>query len=250
MPSQTENTFSCNVDTVFYHSKEQAKKYIGAIVNRLKSEKQLTIATARLLAEAITKGLCFTPAALNGTKEENFISQQSVVVDIDNEFKDIPIMTVDEAIRTLESNAINFAFIYHSFSHTPTLPKFRIVCVLSEPITDPEEAKRLNQYIISLFPQSDKTCYNLDRFYYPTDKGLASDVYDRTTVIKVPKDWQAKTETKKPTKPPINTNDRKTTIKVAKGNNFDLGNAIRTFDLLSYVEQPQEHKVNETEKTF
>lgn len=55
--SENENTFCLNVDRYFYSSKEQAKKYTGAIVNRMKTKNQQTKATARLLAEAVTSGL-------------------------------------------------------------------------------------------------------------------------------------------------------------------------------------------------
>lgn len=273
MSTKEETLFFCNLDKVSYPNKEQAKRETGTLVNRLKTNGQRDLITAKNLAEEIQKGVSFTTAELSGAKEEHFLSQQLAVVDIDNEvdikkaeklsveyrsrkkeaktlgeaykileahdIEQTPLLTVENAITILTAHHIDYSFIYYSFSHSTTLPKFRIVCVLDEPITDPAEAKRLNQYFISLFPQADKSCYNLDRFYYGTDKGLATEVYDRTSRITIPKNWQSKSEPEKPTAPPISATVKefksKNTVKVE--DEFDLTRAIQEFNLLSYVEQ-------------
>lgn len=278
--SQTSKTlFRCNIDKIFYSSKEQAKKQTGSIVKRMKTRTQVAETTAEVLAKAVTRGLCFTTAELNGRQEKDFISQQLVVADIDNEadikkaigldknLKDkkitlkeayeilekhgiekTPLTTVEEAISILENNGIEFSFIYYSFSHTITHPKFRIVCVLQEKTTDSTEAKRLNQYFISLFPQADKSCHNLERFYYGTDKGLATEVYDRTAKIIVPENFTLK-EQKMTSEEKINTKISKPTSKKEQtlstvANGFDLKQAIRDFNFLEYVEQTT-HTVGE-----
>lgn len=229
------NIFKCNADNVFYKVKPEGNK-IGGIVNRMKCTDGIKEMTAKQLSKLITQGYSFTTAELNGTKEENFVSQWLAIVDIDNEKKDIPIITVEDAIRRLEAHNIDYSFIYYSFSHSTSLPKFRIVCLLSEPITDPGEARRLNQYLISLFPQADQSCFNLDRFYFGTDKGLASEIYDRTTDIIIPDSWQLESEPENPTEPPIGEGAKEFTPKSDTGNDFNLTGAIKTFDLLSYVE--------------
>ena len=226
--------FQCNIDTVGYKTKAQAKKETGGIVNRMKTQSQIKEIDAKKLSRLVTQGYSFTTAALNGTKEENFVSQRLAVIDIDNDRKDMPPTTVIDAAQTLEARGIAYSFFYYSFSHSDECPKFRIVCVLAKPITDPEQAKRLNQYLISLFPQSDQSCFNLDRFYYGTDKGLATKVYDWTTVIEVPQDWQPEQQTPDET---IGLAEKEFKPKLNAGNGFDLTQAIRSFDLLAYIEQ-------------
>ena len=223
--------FSCNVDDKSYKSKATAGKATGGIVNRTKSAERISEVTATSLSELVTAGYSFTTAALNGTKEENFISQQLAVLDIDNKRTDVPIATVKDAISLLESHDIHYSFIYYSFSHSTSSPKFRIVCVLEQPIADPNEARQLNQYMISLFPQADQSCYNLDRFYYGTDKGLATEVYDRAAKITVPADFTPKDEP--PHEPPPKRERQSSPV----AGEFDLTQAIRNFDLLGYVEQ-------------
>jgi|GEM_PF-453143 len=222
------NTFCCNIDNISYKDKVSAKKATGAIVNRTKTKSRILEVNAKKLSDFITQGFSFTTAALTGAKEQDFQSQGLAVVDIDNDRADIDIMTVENAISVLEAHSIYYSFIYYSFSHSTNIPKFRIVCILSEPITDPDEARRLNQYFISLFPQADQSCHNLDRFYYGTDKGLATSIYDRTTEIIIPENIE----------PPerIGANVKEFTPKTKAGNDFDLTDAIKTFDLLSYVE--------------
>ena len=264
-------TFLCNIDTKAYKNKAQAQKETGNIVNRTKCKERIMQMTADTLSKAITQGYSFTTAALNGTAEKNFVSQMLAITDIDNEadiikaenlseefkkrkktektldeaykileargIEKTPIMNVPEAISILEANNITYSFIYYSFSHSTWLPKFRIVCVLDKIITDPDEARRLNQYLISLFPQADQSCFNLDRFYYGTDKGLAGEIYDRSTKIIISDEW-GKSEPEQPSNertgadkeytPPKNEQD--------EGTDFDYKREKDLFDLLSYVQ--------------
>jgi P4 family phage/plasmid primase-like protien len=233
MTQTLTNTFRCNVDNVFYKNKADAKTAVGGIVNRMKATDHIKEITAEKLSQLVTQGYSFTTAELNGRAEENFISQWLAVVDIDNDRKDIPTLSVADALSILETHSINYSFIYYSYSHSTQLNKFRIVCILSEPMTNPKEAKRLNQYLISLFPQADQACINLDRFYYGTDKGLATEVFERTAEIIIPDDWQPEPEHL--TSPPIGATVKEFKPKTA-ANDFNLTLEIKQFDLLSYVE--------------
>jgi hypothetical protein len=275
IPQNTKkvNTFYCNVDKISYKSKAEAKKDTADIVNRTKSENRMMKMNAERLSKAVTQGYSFTTAQLNGTKEENFVSQKLAIVDIDNEadiimasnlnadFKKLskaektldaayailetegiektPLTTVEAAIKTLEEHQIFYAFFYYSFSHSTCCPKFRIVCVLDKEITNPEQAKRLNKYLISLFPQADQSCHNLDRFYYGTDKGLATEVYNRTTNIILPENSeQEQIKTEPESKQSERKGDNKNSFepKNSTENKFNLTHEIQTYDLLSYVE--------------
>ncbi|MCL2410534.1 MAG: phage/plasmid primase, P4 family [Treponema sp.] len=219
----------CNVDEVPYQNKAEADKAIGGIVNRMKCDKRLLSMSAESLSRAVTQGYSFTAAALKGTTAKDFVSQSLAVLDIDNKRDDIPVTTVEAAIQTLEAYGIKYSFMYYSYSHTTSAPKFRIVCVLDEAVTNPDEAIRLNKYLISLFPQADEACHNLDRLYYGTDKGLATEVYDRTTKIILP----AEPEPDPATGPPKEAPARSSVTAGA----FDLTQAIQSFDLAGYIRQ-------------
>ena len=227
---------SCNIDNVFYKTKPTGQD-IGIIVKRLKRKEHIREVTAEELSQLVTIGYSFTTAALNGTKEKNFCSQQLAIVDIDNERKDIPIMTIEDSINILENNKINYSFIYYTFNHSSALPKFRIVCILDEPITDPNEAKRLNQYIIFLFPQADKACHDLNRLYLGSNKEIATEVYDRTTKIIVPENFNPKEEKKVNTKNPKPSPKQETPCSLATSEFDNLEQAIKEFNLLQYIEK-------------
>jgi putative DNA primase/helicase len=221
--------FLCNIDNKSYKAKPTGQE-IGSIVKRMKCRERTSTMTANTLSEIIKSGKSFTTAALNGTTEADFISQQLAVVDIDNDKKDIPIMTVEGAINTLAAHGIPYSFIYYSFSHSTDTPKFRIVIILDKEITDPNEARRLNKYMISLFPQADESCFNLDRFYYGTNKKLPTDVHDRAAKIIIPEPDPVQ---KRPTPEQPKQEPRRPSA----AGEFDLTQAIRDFNLLEYVEQ-------------
>lgn len=263
LSQESENKFYCNIDRKSYKDKETAKRETGTIVKRMKNKDRIKQMTAEQLANAVQAGYSFTTAALNGTTEAHFVSQQLAVVDIDNENKDVPVTTIEDAEKVLAEHGIKYSFMYFSFSHSTITPKFRIVCILKESIADPAEAKRLNQYLISLFPQADKSCFNLDRFYYGTCNGLATEVHDRTTTINVPADFMPlepepqtldvpENESPPPPEPPEQDADHTAPPMGEQGNepkpkskakkegqtgNSALGEAIRSFDLCGYVEQ-------------
>lgn len=236
------NSFWCNIDTVAYKNKKAAKNDTALIVNRTKQKIRIKNLTPFQLSEAVTNGYSFTTAALKGAKESGFVSQQLAVLDIDNSREDIPVTTVEDAVKVLSENNIDYSFMYYSFSHSTAVPKFRIVCVLSEAITEPQRAKELNKYLISLFPQSDPSCHNLDRFYYGTDKGLATEVHNRTATITVPE--AAKSEPTEGNAPPISEPKQGNASEnnnfkegAAHPDKFNLTQAIRDFNLLEYVER-------------
>lgn len=150
----------------------------------------ITEVTPEQLAEAIARGLTFTRGAMTGTTAATWQGQQLIIADIDNDKKDPETgrtmrdengqkicidnpLTPEQAADAMKQYNIAPCIIYYSFSSKPTHPKFRIVLLLSEPITDSEEAADLNARFTNLFAtyRPDSTDTGTDdgaRFFYGT----------------------------------------------------------------------------------
>ena len=212
-----------NLDSKPYSSKADAKREIGIIRNRLKP---YTIDPAAL-PKGICSGYTFTPAVLNGTTAESWESQALWCVDIDND--DGHLLTPSEAMEIMAAAGIYPLFIYYSFSHTPEKPKFRIVVMTTETVTDFDKAQRMREGLLSLFPGSDKACADAARMFLGTNKGMAVDYTGYTVPADAlealyfervePEQVQVSAE---PLRMPYTT---------------DLTDAIERFDLAGYIEQ-------------
>jgi len=89
------------------------------------------------LITAIEKGYSISPALMQGgAKAENWMEQQLFMIDIDNDNKTIPIMTVEQALEICKAKNIIPAFYYYSFSSSEDKPKYRLYFVMNEVITD------------------------------------------------------------------------------------------------------------------
>ena len=163
-----EQKFKLHIDKISYN--EKPNKKAGEIKTRLQKTATVVDVTIQELIEALEEGKTVSPAVMKGTKSEDFIEQQVFMVDIDNKKNAIPILTVEEAISICEKNCLPLAFYYYSFSHTEKLPKYRLVFILDEAITDNIIRLSIMQRLIDLFEQSDTSCRNADRIFFGTDK--------------------------------------------------------------------------------
>ena len=78
-------------------------------LNDISSIKNITI---QELFECISKGNTFCPAVLkNGTRNKNWVQQELVAIDIDNENAEEEILTIDKALTLLKENNIPFKCI-------------------------------------------------------------------------------------------------------------------------------------------
>lgn len=175
--------------------------------------------------ECIGKGYTFTPAVLqNGTKSENFVQQQLFCIDIDNE-EEGEISTPEKNINLLDDIGIKPFSYYHTFNSSEVKPKYRLLFLLEKPTNNQGEAKFIIKTLIDLIPQADKSCKDLSRLFYGTNKEVkVVDPEARITledVIKV-----AKTETEAET-------EVKTDYTVVK----DLKQLIEEYDLEKYMIQ-------------
>lgn len=212
-----------NLDSKPYSSKDDAKREIGIIRNRLKPY----IIDPATLPKGICSGYTFTPAALNGTTADSWESQALWCVDIDND--DGHLLTPSEAVEIMAAAGISPLFIYYSFSHTPEKPKFRIVVMTTETVTDPDKAQRMREGLLSLFPGSDKACADAARMFLGTNKGMAVDYTGYT----VPADALEALyfERVEPEQVQVSAEPLRMTYTT------DLTDAIERFDLAGYIEQ-------------
>ena len=236
-----------NLDSVKLPAKN-TEPFANTVV-RLKDPARVVDISLNDLEIAVCEGRAFTPGVLEGASASDWTQQQVFVLDFDNDVSTLLPLTPQGVFDTLTAANIPVAFMYYSYSHKPEHEKFRAVMVCSEIVTDPAECKRITQGIMQLFPtakvknnagreieraQVDLSCFDLARFFYGTNKGLvdgckgtqtftkaaALSLYkepqpERVSMSKIPEQWPAHNK--------------------AAGVGFDLGEAIRTFDLLGYI---------------
>ena len=219
-----------NIDTAEY--KEKPSAYAGAIRNRLCNEKSIRTVTPEVLIECVRRGRTFTPAAMTGTTGSTWQSQQVICADIDNDTGekdadgrkiriDNP-LTPERAREVMKKYGIDPYFMYYSFSNGENWPKFRIVLILDEVITDPGEAIDLANRFNGIFNAAAEHCADTSsednaRFFYggrsdsifyvsgqTTSKALLQalpEVKEETptaatrTPAELPKAWQGYTST-------------------------------------------------------
>ena len=143
----------CNLHSKRYKTKPDNEEVKNNIRKSL-GKSSVTIEPEELI-EAIEHGQTFTPSYMTGTKAESWQSQQIIVADIDNDKTDKTVidhpLTPDKALMLLSFYDIEPYCMYYSFSNTPNHPKYRIVLILEEPLTDPAEALDLNGRFTAIF---------------------------------------------------------------------------------------------------
>ena len=155
-----------NIDTGEY--KEKPSAYAGAIRKRLCNAESIRNVTPEQLIECVKRGRTFTPAEMTGTTGSTWKSQQVICADIDNDTGekdadgrkiriDNP-LTPEQAKEVMKKYGIDPYFMYYSFSNGENWPKFRIVLIMDEVITDPDEAKDLGTRFNGIFNAAAEHC--------------------------------------------------------------------------------------------
>lgn len=157
------------IDNKPYTSKPDSKETACIKIRLARPEAQKEYEINQVV-ECMGKGYTFTPAVLeNGTKNENWVQQQLFCLDIDNEAEG-EISTPDEAITLLNDKGIKVFAYYYTFSSMEDKPKFRLLFLLKKPTYNQGEAKLIIKTLIDLLPQADKSCKDLSRLFYGTNK--------------------------------------------------------------------------------
>lgn len=149
------------------------------------------------LIDAVENGQTFTEGVMTGTDSSSWVSQQILCADIDNGTKKTVVdecggsvkvfnpidnpMTVDEAIEIMQHYNLEPYFIYYSFSNESVynefgVNRFRIVCVLDRPITDPDKMISYKKGFAQIFNDvklgcTDTVTRDLARLYFGSVKG-------------------------------------------------------------------------------
>lgn len=180
--------FPIMLDSVQY--REKPKGAAGAIKSRLATTCANPLSLSPdALREFVEHGGTFCPAIIRPTTNEKgalshnaagFAAQQVFCVDIDNDEQ----ATVDgkkqkrrlpdgeyiesaKALEICEACGVAPFMMYHSFSSSPYIEKYRICVALPDPITDDTEREHVVSAFVSMFGRAtDSSCTNADRIFF------------------------------------------------------------------------------------
>lgn len=161
------NRVMVHIDPKGYSHKPSGAE-VGAIKARLQKNANSSLITLEELAKKLETGHAISPGVMGGMSAKDWNEQQLFLVDIDNE-NDEPLLSVNRAKAICDKYDIEPVFYYKTFSHTKEKPKFRIAFVMDKPVTDEVTRKKVVTALVNLFPQSDKSCVNADRFFHGTN---------------------------------------------------------------------------------
>lgn len=139
-----------------------------------------TSLTTQELATKWLSGYSILPAKMKfkqPSNDANWVSQQVLAVDFDNENGDKErvsegcYITHTEALEMARQAGLSPAFIYSSFSSSETHQKFRMVFILDEEVTTRQQHNEVTTRLHSVFMKSgyiivDTKCSDLSRIYY------------------------------------------------------------------------------------
>lgn len=173
-----------HIDTIAY--KEKPFDLYGVIKSRLQTDNTIQEIELLELMKVIGCGITISPAVMKGGLcADNWFEQSLFMVDIDNDVKNIPMLSVDDMLKICKSNNIYPVFYYHSFRSTELHPKFRIAFLMNKTITNTNDREKIIKTLISLFPQSDDKCYNADRIFLGTNKEVVQCDLNATISIEI-----------------------------------------------------------------
>lgn len=157
----------CNYGSTKYTHKPPATE-MGNIQSELSVPGTIEI---QKLADLLGNGACFRPAAIRGTHDTDFLSQQVYGLDFDNENNDI--IEPVQAIETAKKAGVPPSFAYLTFSSTEQKPKFRLIFCASAAEHDRKKRDYIQQYLMALYGDAiDSKCGNPARLFFGTDKGI------------------------------------------------------------------------------
>lgn len=154
-----EKLIQLNIDNVSYKTKAAAASEYGKIRNRIGQPGSIRRVTVEGLKICIERGVMFAPAVMTGRGSDSWQQQEVICIDVDNEeFKTKKqlerIMSIEEArsicVRWFAQEP---TIIYKTFSYSDEWPRYRLVFVLSEPLTDRDETKALIKALANIFSE-------------------------------------------------------------------------------------------------
>lgn len=226
-----EEKVKLHLDTIGYKEKP-TNDDMAIIKNRVQRDSPPVEVTVKELIKAIQEGKAVSPSVMKGTKAKDFVEQQVFPIDIDNNITEKPILQVEEALSICKKNHLPLAFYYFSYSNKKEIPKYRLVFVMNEVITDSILRDTIMRRLVELFEQADTSCKNADRIFFGTNKeAIICDLEARITVdniLKIP--------------PKTAIVEKKRTSRTDK----ELEKLINDFDFLSYLKERNGNIVRDT----
>lgn len=150
-----------NITTRGYKIKPQ-KHEVAKVQEQLKNNIQDL--SKRQFAQLVGKeGYAFKSSLLRegGAKNIDFQQASMIVLDFDNGLTD------EQFLNKSRELGLEPSLMYHTLSHNPNgVHKFRAIWFLENVITNKEEKDLLQLKIMSIFPESDKSCKDTSRLYY------------------------------------------------------------------------------------
>lgn len=173
------------LDSVPYREKPTGSE-IGRITKRMQRSGYSDVAPDELI-RAISSGCTFVGAAFEPSEDGwgKFVSQQVFGLDFDNTGKHHEPLYWDDCYYIYPEQAISrfkrkieYALLawYPTMSSTPERTKFRMLVDFGEPIEDEEFAKSFIAYLLSVFPEADQACKNVNRLFFPPKGGTVIDL--------------------------------------------------------------------------
>lgn len=217
----------CQFDDVGYTTKPKGQE--GAIKSRLLKGKAKEYNIKEFI-KMIETGHTLCPAIADGIKAADWKGQKLLCVDIDNDLDNTQKQTKEDILRTCESYKIKPFMIYETFSSTPEHPKYRILFLCNELITDCKKREIAIKTLVRLFPQADSACTNADRMFFGTNKKVS--FVDENATFFFDDIVRINGELPPAIKPENGNTDNK-----FNNNGIDLFEEVRKYDLPSLLEK-------------
>ncbi|MDD3187795.1 MAG: phage/plasmid primase, P4 family [Bacilli bacterium] len=158
-----------HIDSICYTYKP--KEFIAAIKTRTQNQYNVGEYSIYEIKDYVERGYTISPGIMrNGIKAENWTEQQLFLIDIDNDIKDCPIITVDEALEICKQKNLKPNFYYYTYSSMEKKPKYRLGFIMEEIVFEENKRRIIQETLTSLFTQSDKSTKNADRIFHGTNK--------------------------------------------------------------------------------
>lgn len=126
-----------------------------------------TSTTAYDFAVDIWRGYAFTPL-FNGERriKGNFVEAWHVALDFDTD----DVYSSIDHLKTHDFIDYFSSFVYSTPSSTTDKPRSRVVFIFDEPITSMQDYEDLYKCLLARFGQADKSCKDLLRLFYGSEK--------------------------------------------------------------------------------
>lgn len=232
---------------VMFYGKHYNQKPTGSEVGYLQHKLQKTTISIKDLAYAVSSGCTFKPAYMDGTKSEDFISQQIFGLDFDHG------TTIESELNKCKALGIMPVFGYTTFSHTPEEPHFRLVFLNNEVIYDIKKRRKLQYSLMEAFGFCDIKCKDETRMFFGGKSLIlfeADNIIDGNSIIE-------KYYTIKESATSNRTSNGQKTKETSKANYkptskskaFEIEQKVKAISELNVSEMKRLLKANSTENT-